>query len=402
MIESNSTLSRFHTYIAAGVQVSLARVRAAEYVVSEVDRQQAWHILSFALDVPEAWPVTRELLLTLAPKMEQAGFREEWIPYLEKGLHCAQRASDGQAAAECELQMGLLYRLLSRFEQAQRWTAASVDHFAAQRDAHGQARALNELAWLEQLQYRYEDATQHVEQALMLIADGDPECAMSYRLQGMIAIGQNHLQKAEAGHRKALIGFEEQQDQRKIAWGLQNIAYTLREQKKFEEAITLYQSARDILQAISDVYYYAFVTLNLGTTYLYFGEPATALACYHDAQTRFAQLHNTLYLAHIQNNVGLCYLALQQLDQAEKAFKSAITLFENMAERAWLLNAMDGLAMTYLALAQFDQAITILEAAHAALPEIRETPNYPYLHQSLHQHLQSAYQGQPLPLSGNG
>ena len=71
----------FTNYIIAGVGASLARVRTAEYVVADVDRQQAWHLLSFALKVEEAWPVTRALVVALAPKLELAGCREDWIPY---------------------------------------------------------------------------------------------------------------------------------------------------------------------------------------------------------------------------------------------------------------------------------------------------------------------------------
>jgi tetratricopeptide (TPR) repeat protein len=309
---------------------------------------------------------------------------------------------DGRSAAECELQIGLLYRLINRLDEAKRWMICSVERFALQGDARGQARALCELAWLEQLQRQLADATRHVEQALALLADDDPERAMCYRVQGMIAIGQGQLQEAEAYHRKALRGFEEEQDQRKVAWALQNIAYTLREQKKLNEAIPLYQKAQRILKEIGDPYHYAFVTLNLGTAYLYSDEPGTALGCYHDAQTIFSQLHHVLNLANVQNNIGLCYFALHQLEEAENAFVKAIELFETLGERAWLLNAMDGLAMTYLDMERFDKATTILESALAALPKIKDTPNYEYLRHSLHEHLQTAQQSQPLSLRSNG
>lgn len=391
MIEQNPIQSLFHTYISAGVQASLAHVQAVAYIVPEASRQQAWHILSFALNVPEAWPETRELLLALAPKMEQAGFREEWIPYLKKGLACAQAANDEPAAAECELQIGLLYRLISRFDEATRWTTASVERFAGQGNASGQARALNELAWLGQWQGDYTQAIRHAEQALTLLGHDDTERAMCYRVLGMIALKQGHLAIAEHYHQQALIGFENQGEQRKIAWGLQNLAYTFQEQKNYDKAILLYQRAASVLHAIGDLYHWALVTLNLAIAHLYIGAAELAIQYCVAAQPIFAHLQNKLQLAHIQNNFGLSYLTLADYERAEEAFSTAIALYDSLNEHGWRLNSLDGLGMVYLTTHQNERAIAILEPALATLSELRHISNYSYLYQSISQHLQAAY-----------
>lgn len=382
----------FNNYIIAGVEVSLARVRAAEYVVPEADRQQAWQILSFALKVDEAWPVTRELLLELAPKMEMAGFREEWIPYLEKGIQCAQNADDRLAIAECKLQIGLLYRLVNRLDDAYRWTSQSVQSFFLQNDTHGQARALNEVAWIQHLKLQYDEAAQNVEQALALFEEDNLERAMSYRVQGMIAAGRRKFQQSENYHRKSLTHFKAQNNLRGIAWAYQNIAYALREQRKLQVAVELYQKSQQILKEISDRYHYAFVTLNLGTTYLYMNDPVSAMTFYTEAETIFTQLHNQLYLAHIQNNIGLCYLKLEKFTQARIQFTRASNLFDELGDMGWSLNAMDGLAMTYMAMQEWETAATLLKKAIAKLPEIVGSRNYNYLQRSLAKHLQEANQ----------
>ncbi len=384
----------FTNYIIAGITALLARVRAAAYIVPEADRQQAWHLLSFGLKLDDAWPVTRDLLLALAPKMELAGFREEWIPYLVKGIQCAQKVGDDLVAAECELQIGMLYRLMSRLEEAEHWTTASVKRFVEHMDAQGQARAFNELAWLEQLQRRYAEATCHVEQALAILNELDPERAMCYRVQGMIAIGQGRFQDAERYHRKALAGFEAQKDYRKTAWGLQNIAYTLREIKDFEQAIPLYQKAEVILKEINDSYHWAVVNLNLGITLYHAGKSENALVPYNNAQNVFSRMQNKLSLAHTHSNLGLCYIAQQQYELAENAFQTAMTIFAEIHEQGWLVNSMDGLAMTYIATKQYQKAISVLEQACKMLPAIAETLNYKYLCDSLAEHWQIAYKGQ--------
>ena len=52
-----------------------------------------------------------------------------------------------------------------------------------------------------------------------------------------------------------------------------------------------------------------------------------------------------------------------------------------------------GAALAHLALAQFAQAKAILLEAIAELPLIVDQPNYPYLYQSLHKHLEDANNG---------
>ena len=389
-----TTDTLFATYMIAGVQTSLDRVRAAAYLVQEADRQQAWHILSFALNVAAAWPVTRELLLALAPKMEQAGFREEWIPYLAKGLHAAQSVADGQAVAECALQLGLLYRLLSRFDDAYHWTTLSVDHFATLGDTRNQARTLNELGWLLHLQHQYQEAKSAVEQALQLLPEVDPERAMSYRVLGVIAIYQMDYPSAETYHRQALAMLAQQDENHRTAWCLQNLALALRWQNRYEEVFPLYTRAAAILERSGDISNLGILRMNLGSAYYYYGEPQQALSHFSKAEEIAIQLQDKIQIAKISTHVGLAYLALNAFVQAESAFQQAITTYGSLGDHGWRLNAIDGLAMTYLAGKEIAKARQILQAAIAELPLITHLPNYHYLHQTLHEHLLMAEQAE--------
>ncbi len=386
------TRTLFTNYILAGVEASLARVQAAGHVVPDADRQQAWHLLSFALKSAEAWPATRALLLALAPRMEMAGFRENWIPYLETGWQVAQQQDDGEAVAECELQLGMLYRLQSRYAEAQRWTEASVAHFAAHANDTGQARALNELAWLEQLEGRYDAATDHVEQALALLPADDPQRAMCYRVQGMIAVEQENLLQAEAYHREALAIFEQSQDTRRFAWALQNLAYTVEKLGKMEEAIVTYQKALTILEEIQDRTHAAIVRLNLSYLFLTNQMPQQAVTHLLEARKAFTQHFNQQLLARSLSNLGLAYLSLQEYSKAEEAFLQSMNLYEILGLINWYLNAMDGLSTVYIAINERDKAVNILYKGIELLPTVTDEPNYDYLVRTLHQHLRQAEQ----------
>jgi tetratricopeptide (TPR) repeat protein len=383
----------FQDYLDAGLQLVLAQVQATEPLVPDELRRQAWHLLSYAFESDAAWPLARDLLLALAPKMEQAGFRDEWIAYLEQGVRRSQLLGDGLTAAECQLHIGHLYRLVSRFDQARHWLAASVEGFAIQGDQQGQARALNQLAYVECLQHQYSEAGRLAEQALALLEVEDPERAMSLFVQGMIAIDHERWLEAETLHRQSLVLREKQGDRRRIAWSLQNLGYALRGQGKFTEAIACYEQAADILGQTLDTYSWAITQINLGIVHYIAGQPDDAVKRYRQSEAVFQKIHDRLLMARLYTNFGLSYLALQNWSGAENAFLESIDIYKELADESGSLNALDGLAMTYIAQQQYEKAITVLEAALASLPQVTAQSTYAYLFDSLTTHLRQAQQG---------
>ena len=255
---------QFHTYLERNLRYLTQLIAHAEPIPSPEIRSQALHTLSYALGAPESWHFTRDLLLHLAPKMEQAGHRYDWLPYLQHATAFSQQLGDWASTAEFTLQQGILHRLLSEFDLAQSSLHHSIALCQQQQIDRNQARALNELAWVEYLQSQTASASDHVQQALALLPANDPERAMCYRVQGMIAIAHERWAEAETLHRQALAIFESAGDQRKTAWSLQNLAYALRGQQRFEEAIGYYEQVEKILVQLADNHNLAIVFFNLG------------------------------------------------------------------------------------------------------------------------------------------
>jgi tetratricopeptide (TPR) repeat protein len=394
MSELNNYRSTFQQFIHAGLRASLARVQAAEPIVPEVERQQAWHMLSFALGAPEVWEATRSLLLALAPKMEQAGFRQEWLPYLEQGVQVSQHQQDYLAEAELALQIGILQRLLSKFDLARQWLTASLTQSVAFKQIDNQVQALNELAWLDYLQQRYQGAAAYAQQALALIGDNGAERGMSYRVLGMIASDQERWQEAETYHRMTVEIFEAEGSLRKIARGLANLADALRGQGRFQESILYHQRVIGVFKGLGDVHHLAIAQMNLGIVYHKCQEVEQALIHYQKADGLFRKLYDKINLAHNCTNLGISYLGHHEIAKAEKNFCEAITIYQELEETGWRLNAMDGLAMALIADQRFDKAMDLLEQALTVLPTVQESVNYAYLQRSLDQHLNEAKLGQ--------
>jgi tetratricopeptide (TPR) repeat protein len=331
------------------------------------------------LKAAEAWAATRDLLLALAPKMEMAGYRSEWLPYLADGVAQSQRQGDQAAEAALQFQCGYLYRLMSNYAAAQTSLNASAAHYAALGDAEGQARALNQLAYLAWQQHRYDEAITLAQQALLLVGALDVEKATSLSALGLVAIDRSQWQEAAQYHKEALHIRAYHAQRRQMAWSLQNLALALRGQQEYEKAIAYYEEAIAILDEVHDPANRAIVQMNLGIVYYFREEFTKALAIYRLAETSFHQFADDFNLGKVLTNQGLGYLALQQWSQAESAFTESMNCFQKLADRGWYLNALDGLGITYLEQGFYDKALVIFESVQLQLTDIIDTPAYHYL-----------------------
>lgn len=382
----------FRQYVVRSVAATHAAVAAQPLALADEPREQALHVLSFALKLAEAWPATRDLLLLLAPKMEQAGYRDDWIPYLERGVALSQAQDDRRAEGELCLYLGELLRLRSKFELARQWLNTSIATFTALGENQGQARALNQLAYVAWQQHHYDEAESLAQCALTLLDEDDIERATCFSRLGLVAIDQQQWEEAEHYHRDALRIRQKYDDQRKIAWSLQNLGYALRGQGKYQGAIDYYKQAIAILKDIQDIANCANVQINLGIVYWLAEQPAKALEVYALAEYILGKIHDMYNLAAVLNNKGLCYLALHDWGQAEHAFLSSISLFQQISDINLRLNVLDGLGLAYLGQNKYDKAGTIFQSALDELPQIAGTAMYDYLAGILPTHLVQARQ----------
>ncbi|MBV7331074.1 hypothetical protein KFU94_23120 [Chloroflexi bacterium TSY] len=145
----NKYRALFDKQIQQSLQEALAQVQAAKTIVPDPVRRYAWHILSYALRLPDAWPLARDLLLNIAPKMEQEGWRDEWIPYLEQGVEQSRVMQDHSTCAALCLQVGYLHYLRGRYAEARRVLTQSLSLFLQIDDLSGQTKAVNRLGWFK-------------------------------------------------------------------------------------------------------------------------------------------------------------------------------------------------------------------------------------------------------------
>ncbi len=391
----NQYTARFKGFIGRSAMVALQRIAAeAENVpISDEARERAENVLSYTLQEGEAWTATRDLLLTMAPKMEMAGYREKWIEYLQAGVAQSQQQSDRLAEAELLFHCGYLYRLLSKYDQARQLLNASAQLYHSLGAAQNEARALNQLAYLAWQQHQPSEVTTLSHQALALLDTNDLERAMSLSALGLAAIEQYRWAEAEEYHRTALQIRTAHGNRRQMAWSQQNLGYALRGQSKYTEAISFYEEAIATLTELHDLANCAIAQMNLGIVYWAQGEPEKTMVMYTAAESTFRRLGDELNLAKVLTCIGLNFYTVKHWQQAETAFITSAALFHKLGDNSEYLNALDGLGISYLEQEFYSKALIIFEAIRIQLPKIMDTRVYPPLSKSIEFQLEQAKAG---------
>lgn len=386
----------FNTYIVAGGEASLALVRDTTGQLADADRQQAWHALSYALGVKDAWPIAAQLLLALAPRMVRIGFWSEWLPFLERGLTQSQDLQDLDSEAEISFQLGHLCQRLSRLDQAEEYAAAAVRLFQQRSDPNRQGAALNRLADIARSKLDFETAERLTDSAFSLFAtipaaDLD-EQGHGHLIKGRIAFNLRDWHAAGRQFSQALRCYEQTENQTRIAVCMQNLGRVCTMEEDYGDAIAHYEQAITLLEAANDVFNLAAVQMNLGIVHSLCERPQGALEQYSKAESVFRRLQDRSHLARLFNNQGMEMNNLQRWAEAKALLEASSALCLELDNLQWYLNVQDALGLSYIGSKNFDQAIRSYEGA-LALSEKHADRTFPEnTLKNLTKHLHSARQ----------
>ena len=387
----------FRQYIQRSAQATLDAVQKTGPALPPEQQEQGLHTLDFALNLPDAWREARALLLALAPKVEQAGLRRGWLPFLQRGIERCQAAGDSASQAEMEIHLGMLYFVMGRMDEARALFQASAGRCQALGDAAGQARALNRWAYLDRIQQRSQSAAQLVQQALDLLAPDDAERSFSHYVLGGLAIDRRDWPQALSHLNAALDGWQSRSDPVMVARSLTNLGMAQRGAGQYEEAIASYTEAIAIMAEMGDPVNEAVTRMNLGNVYWATGQPQTALEHYLLAEPIFRRTDDQLRLARVNTTMGIVCTHLGRWEQAHAALATAIDLNRMVGDPRSIANALDALGELYLAQRQPAAALAVLEQALEELAGLRDQPDFAARFSDIYgdilQHLEKARRG---------
>ncbi len=381
-------LDIFKGYVVASTQRILKRVQQAGPLLPTNDEQQALHTLSYALKLPEAWADTHRLLLTMAPKMEQAGRRDEWIPYLEQGLQQSRQLGDIETEAELHLQLGVLYQLRSKYAEARTQLEASVAGFKQAGALPGQAQALNQLAYVTRRQRHFPEAVRLVEAAQELLPADDQERAFGDYILSLVALDQWEWQTAVELSIQAFDLWESAGNWRMMGRSLLCRGLALQELQRYSDAIKIDELAINLFEKSGDAFLKAIARMNLGIVYMHLGQFEQALTLYRPAEKIFRQVQDRFHWGLVTHNIGFSYRKLGQWTEAKAAYQQSMALKDELGHTILVADDMDGLGLVYLAEGNLTAAQKTFADALARLVPLERDAFYDSLHQMLTEHLQ--------------
>lgn len=383
---ASTYVALFRDYIAGNLACVLADVKQRTILDSE-GRTQVLYSLSYALQWEATWESACELLLAVASPMEQAGLRDEWVPYLHKGIAVSRTLSLPRVEGQLRYYLGILYQLQFDLHRARTEFEKSLAYFEQEADPLWQARTLNRLAYGARQLRQFDQACAWV-QTVQQLASGYPEeIAYSYLVLGTIAFDEQAWEAAHQAFEQSLTLWQQTGNRRMIAWGYTNLGTPLWALKRYDDATYCYEQAIAIFEAVHDPVHQATAQTNLGSILLEQGQPFAALEQFAQAEPVFTSLQDRLRLGALANNQGKAYHALGEWSRARDAYHTAMAYWQALAKVDSLVNTMDGMARVCVAQHDPVGARHWIVAALEALPALEGTSKYEYLHAKLQSHL---------------
>ena len=299
--------------------------------------------------------------------MQQAGYREQWLAYLEEGLVYSSNAGDALRTAALELEVGELQRHLGRLDAAQTCFDTARHTFAAAGDIVQTGAAKVCLANLAYLRERWLLALDLCGEVLAAILDlhfvrprsvcgrrrirsparrstgGSTLCGVAGCLGRAGGTALGCLVPAEPG----MAG--------KPAW-------------RKRPGFALCAQALATFVDLGALHSQAVVRQDWGIIEYLDGNMQAALLRYQEAEKIFRRLGDILYLAMVCNNIGLVYRAERKWEEAEAYYAESVGIYRELGTVLARINIDSGRGKLWLergeaakALAHFDRLLVSLQ-----------------------------------------
>ncbi len=385
----------FQSYIAQNMRYALSKVQALDATLpNDEEREMLLHALTFGLESPAAWPQTRQTLLLLAPKMEQAGYRGEWVSFLEQGIRVSQERQDPETEAELRLQLGILLQLLSQYDDADEQLAISLERFKSLGLMRGEARVHNRQAWVARRKRQFERAEELLKDAMDHLDQDDDQYAYALLVLGSVRFDQQRWQDAIAVNLEALTIWDVTGDRRMQAWTHTNMGMAYWQAGDLELASTHLRAAITLFDEVDDPVHRAVAAMNLGGVLIALDQPQAALDYFLIAERTFRDTQEGFRLAKIYNNIGQAYLALGQPDNAIITLEKSIQYWDQVGGYdVRKLNALTTLGIAHLTARHFQTSADILVQAQSLLPTIKHDSKHQVLAREIAEALVLADEG---------
>jgi tetratricopeptide (TPR) repeat protein len=322
--------------------------------------------------------------------MEQAGYRHDWIAYLEQGVAQSRVLKDLEAEPELCFHLGVLYHHQGRLPEARRQFEHNQDSYRAAGDAFRQGRALNRLAQITRSEGHLEEAADHAWAALELVQTDPVESGFTHMVLGTIFYDRREWDRCVDHFQTSLALWEMDGDPRRVAFGLSNLGTGLRGQNSLVEAARCYARAIELLALVGDPVHEAAAQLNLGNILLMQERYGETVSLLREAEATLLPRRDPIRLAPLYNNLGMALQQLERWDEGRRSYEASLSNWQQVGNIASLVNTLDNLGTLYLDQEQYHLAATTFQQALSYLEQMEQDKPRAALQEMVMEHLVEA------------
>ncbi|MGH3899237.1 MAG: ATP-binding protein, partial [Pseudonocardiaceae bacterium] len=216
----------------------------------------------------------------------------DWITTHETGLAATRYLHDRHGEAWIANNLGDGYRALGRFEEAIDHLQQALGAWRELDDRWGEGWTLYNLGTIYRNMGRFEDALAHYQQALARGREMSKQWGEAWALHGLATTYRSlgRFDKAFDHYHQALVVRREIDDRWGEGWTLHSLATTYRSLGRFDEALDHYHQALVVRHEINDRWYEGWTLYNVGEVLYDTGRLAAARTSWHQALTIFEEL----------------------------------------------------------------------------------------------------------------
>jgi CHAT domain-containing protein len=280
-------------------------------------------------------------------------------------VRVAERIGDQVEMGNTLYDLGLVYELQNRPEQALDCLQKSFAIFENTADKKGKARALFRIGRACESQGRFEQALEYYDKSLAISLETEDRNATAlifnnmghvhYSL-GRYDLGLELLQKSRALS-------EELDDKETLGLALNNIAVYYNDHGRYAEALECLQKSLNLLEEMGsagDKLNLAIRLSNIGIVYKQYGRADQALAYYGRSLKIYEELGSKREMANALNNIGVAYKSLGLYEQALERLQKSLRLFEEQQREGGVATSLNNIGDIYRLQGRYDQALGTL------------------------------------------
>ena len=331
-----------------------------------LDAERAVLTAVVAYTAAHGWPGhAASLAATLHRYLADGCYCADAVVVHSHARHAARETGDRAAEATALTNLGNIDWQQGRYQQATDHHQQAIALFREAGDQIGEARALGNLGGIDWQEGRYQQATDHQQQAIALFREAGDRTGEARALSnlGGVAERMGRYQQAADHLQQALALCRETGDRYGEARALGNLGAVDERLGRYQEAADHLQQALTLCRETGERIGEANALDNLGIVHRRLGRYPQAADHHQQALALCRETGDRYGEASALDNLGSADERMGRYPQAADHHQQALALFRETGDRSGEAAALNGLGETLLALAQPDQARTQHAAA---------------------------------------